>query len=123
MRSRGRRPAPRPSKWSRRGHCCHKASRCRTRATTLVRCCGIATRPGASRASDRLVIDDRSGAATWDEIIAAMRLSHADRMIDAEFTLTEPVSCDRSRLGQLLTNLLGNALTHGDVRSPVWVVG
>jgi signal transduction histidine kinase len=57
------------------------------------------------------------------EIIAAMRLSHADRIIDAEFTLTEPVSCDRSRLGQLLTNLLGNALTHGDVRSPVWVVG
>ena len=32
-----------------------------------------------------------------------------------------PVLCDRARIGQLLSNLLANALTHGDPTSPVWV--
>ncbi len=36
-------------------------------------------------------------------------------------TINEPVDCDRVRIGQLLSNLLGNALTHGAKDEPVRV--
>ena len=36
-----------------------------------------------------------------------------DRDIAASYALDRPIDCDSSRLGQLLSNLLGNALAHG----------
>lgn len=33
----------------------------------------------------------------------------------------EPVNCDAARIGQLFSNLLGNALTHGSADRPVLV--
>lgn len=41
------------------------------------------------------------------------------RTIIAHYDLDEPVNCDRVRIGQLLSNLLGNALTHGAAEAPV----
>jgi sigma-B regulation protein RsbU (phosphoserine phosphatase) len=35
--------------------------------------------------------------------------------------LDQPVSCDRVRVGQLLSNLVSNALSHGEAGSPVRV--
>ena len=35
--------------------------------------------------------------------------------------MTEPVDCDRVRMGQLLSNLLGNAVTHGSRTQPISV--
>ncbi len=41
------------------------------------------------------------------------------RRIETEFALGEPVDCDRSRIGQMVSNLLGNALTHGAEDQPI----
>jgi sigma-B regulation protein RsbU (phosphoserine phosphatase) len=42
-------------------------------------------------------------------------------VIEAELATDQPVHCDRIRIGQLLSNLLGNALTHGATDKPVVV--
>jgi len=43
------------------------------------------------------------------------------RTVETAFFLHEPVSCDRSRIAQLFTNLLSNALTYGAADQPVRV--
>ena len=48
------------------------------------------------------------------QVVDELRLSHPDREIEVDFALHAPVDCDRNRIGQLTSNLLGNALTHGD---------
>jgi phosphoserine phosphatase RsbU/P len=53
-----------------------------------------------------------------DELSAAM----PDRVIESDFRIAGPVNCDRSRIGQMVSNLLGNALTHGSPDKPVKVV-
>jgi phosphoserine phosphatase RsbU/P len=55
------------------------------------------------------------------QVIDELRLSSPGRQIDAEYTLDVPVNCDRSRIGQLLSNLVGNALSHGASNEPVRV--
>jgi signal transduction histidine kinase len=54
-------------------------------------------------------------------VIAESRTSFPDRLIDAEIALNDPVNCDRTRLAQLLSNLLGNALTYGTPTQPIQV--
>ena len=53
------------------------------------------------------------------EVVEALRHAHLERSIQTAFDLPRPVRCDRGRLQQLLSNLLGNALTHGATDSPV----
>jgi len=53
------------------------------------------------------------------QVVAELRATHPDRRIETHFALSEPVYCDRVRIGQLASNLLGNALTHGAVDQPV----
>jgi signal transduction histidine kinase len=55
------------------------------------------------------------------QIVAESQSSAPDRVIETRFALTAPVNCDRRRLGQLTSNLLGNALTHGAPDKPVLV--
>ena len=43
--------------------------------------------------------------------------SHHEISIDLDFL--DPVDCDAERIGQLVSNLLGNAITHGAVDHPV----
>jgi len=52
------------------------------------------------------------------QVVQELRAS-TDRTIDAELSLTHGVRCDPVRLGQLTSNLLGNALTHGASDKPV----
>lgn len=54
-------------------------------------------------------------------VITESRAAHPDRAIEPEFSLCEPINCDRGRLAQLLSNLLTNALTYGSGERPVRV--
>lgn len=53
------------------------------------------------------------------QIVAELRSIAAGRTVEAHYAIDEPVDCDRARIGQLLSNLLGNALTHGAKGIPV----
>lgn len=55
------------------------------------------------------------------QVVAEMRLIYPKREITALFKITMPVNCDSDRVAQLLSNLLANALTHGDTNFPVHV--
>jgi signal transduction histidine kinase len=54
-------------------------------------------------------------------VIAELTASNPDRVVEANFSFPEPIHCDPARLAQLLSNLLGNALTYGSVDQPVRV--
>lgn len=58
---------------------------------------------------------------TLDQVVAELQSSHPDRAIQTRFTLLSGVDCDHARIAQLLSNLLGNALTHGSADQPVVV--
>jgi signal transduction histidine kinase len=53
------------------------------------------------------------------QVVDELRVVAPGRIIETEFSLPEPVNCDPSRLGQMVSNLLGNALTHGAPEEPV----
>src|SRR5580692_4456441 len=43
------------------------------------------------------------------QVIDELRLSSPGRQIDEEYAIDVPVNCDRTRIGQLVSNLVGNA--------------
>jgi phosphoserine phosphatase RsbU/P len=55
------------------------------------------------------------------QVIDELRLSSPGRRIEAEYAIGSPVDCDRGRIGQLVSNLVGNALSHGAASKPVQV--
>jgi PAS domain S-box-containing protein len=55
------------------------------------------------------------------KIVNEIQAAHPDRIIRTEFNLHQPIDVDQARLEQLLSNLLGNAVTHGAVEEPVVV--
>ncbi len=56
------------------------------------------------------------------QVVDELSTAVPDRVIQCDFRITSPVNCDRSRIGQMVSNLLGNALTHGSADKPVKVV-
>lgn len=52
-------------------------------------------------------------------VIAELKSVWSDVVIEASIGIDEPVNCDRSKMGQLFSNLLGNAITYGDQRKPI----
>ncbi len=56
------------------------------------------------------------------QVIDELQSIHPDRIIKTDFALTKPVTADPVRIGQLFSNLLGNALTHGSEGEPVTVI-
>jgi sigma-B regulation protein RsbU (phosphoserine phosphatase) len=55
------------------------------------------------------------------QVVDELRSAMPDRIVETDFHISEPVDCDRSRIGQLASNLIGNALTHGAPDEPVGV--
>ena len=57
--------------------------------------------------------------AVLDQVVSELRVGAPDREIVTDFARLGPVNCDATRTGQLVSNLLGNALSHGDPAQPV----
>lgn len=53
------------------------------------------------------------------QIVEELEASQPSREILCDLAVPDPISFDASRMGQLVSNLLANALTHGDPRQPV----
>jgi phosphoserine phosphatase RsbU/P len=56
-----------------------------------------------------------------DQVVDELRTASPQRLIETSFEITGSVNCDRTRIGQLASNLIGNALTHGARDRPVHV--
>jgi len=77
-------------------------------------------RLGGGISVDR-VIDTRLAEALA-QVTDELRVAWPDRVIESDITLNYPVACDTARIAQLLSNLVANALTHGDPAYPVRVL-
>jgi sigma-B regulation protein RsbU (phosphoserine phosphatase) len=55
------------------------------------------------------------------QVVAELQATAAPHEIQAVFDLRVDVDCDAQRIGQLLSNLLGNAITHGSPHEPIRV--
>lgn len=66
--------------------------------------------------------ESRSLQDTLAQTIDEMRSAWPDRTIETELDLPEPIDVDHARLGQVFSNLLGNAITHGAPDQPIRVV-
>lgn len=56
------------------------------------------------------------------KIVNEIQSAHPERTIETDFALHQSIDVDRGRLEQLLSNLLGNAITHGAEDQPLKVV-
>jgi signal transduction histidine kinase len=64
-------------------------------------------------------VEDAGLSATLEQVIAEARTVWPEREVKSEIELSRSVNCDSARVGQLFSNLLANALTHGDPQGPV----
>jgi len=60
--------------------------------------------------------------AALQQVVDELQSTNPESIIRAEFSLTKPVIADPVRIGQLLSNLLGDALTYGATGEPVTVI-
>jgi signal transduction histidine kinase len=60
-------------------------------------------------------------ATALRDVIDELRDANPDRAVDSHIAIDAPVRCDLGRVQQLLSNLLGNALTYGAPDRPVQV--
>lgn len=76
------------------------------------------------RTGENLVIapeEAKDLEASLSHVVGELRQAHGDRRIVEDVQLREPVWCDTPRIQQMLSNLLGNALTHGAPDEPIVV--
>lgn len=76
-------------------------------------------RLGAGMGVSLARVDDLPDAML--EVISELRSTNPDRVVIDTIGPCGPVFCDRTRLQQLLSNLLANALTHGAADRPAMV--
>ena len=77
-----------------------------------------------ARLGDGLDIEFDEGrdlASTLNQVVDELRSVDANKDIETDFQLTRPVPCDHGRIAQMVSNLIGNALTHGAENVPVKV--
>jgi signal transduction histidine kinase len=56
-----------------------------------------------------------------EHAVNELRAAHPERLVVADFALTSQVRCDPSRIAQMFSNLVSNAMTHGASDAPVRV--
>ena len=64
---------------------------------------------------------DQALAEELQQVVEEVRLAWTRPDIEAHFAIAVPVVCDRQRMAQLLSNLLTNAVTHGEPGAPIRV--
>ena len=57
-----------------------------------------------------------------EQVIAEFKAVQPHRRIETELSADVPVVADHQRLARLFSNLIGNALVHGDAGKPVRVI-
>ncbi len=55
------------------------------------------------------------------QVVNELRSAWPDRSVETRFSFEAPVSADAARIGQMVSNLVGNAFAHGDTDAPVRV--
>ncbi len=69
-----------------------------------------------------LSIHDAEGLdKTLEHVVSEIQRVHPSRVIESDIGMLERIRCDHERIAQLLSNLVSNAITHGDDESPVQV--
>nr|CAD6629970.1 PAS domain-containing sensor histidine kinase [arsenite-oxidising bacterium NT-25] len=61
--------------------------------------------------------------AVLEQVVEELQAAHPGRGIQSSLQIKGNVSCDGGRIAQLVSNLLGNALTHGAPDRPVRLTG
>ena len=56
-----------------------------------------------------------------EDVVSELRVAHPNRKVLSDIYIAQSISCDRGRVQQLLSNLLGNALAHGAVDQAIVV--
>jgi signal transduction histidine kinase len=56
------------------------------------------------------------------QVVSELQSAHLDRTIETTFDIHGSINCDSQRIGQLLSNLLGNAVSHGSADRPIRVL-
>jgi signal transduction histidine kinase len=56
-----------------------------------------------------------------EQVVDELRAAWPDQAIATDFSIDRGVNCDPNRIAQLTSNLIGNALKHGDGKTPVRV--
>ena len=64
---------------------------------------------------------ESSISSMLEHVVAELVSKHSDREVITEIDSNIALLCDSGRLGQLLSNLLKNALVHGDANQPIRV--
>lgn len=60
-------------------------------------------------------------AGTLEQVVSEIRTGHPESLIETNIDLPAEIEVDHSRIGQMLSNLLGNAVTHGSPDEPIKV--
>jgi len=76
-------------------------------------------RLGAGLALNREIHDTLEPAIV--HVINELRSAWPERRVETRFQFSAPVSVDAPRIGQMVSNLVGNAITYGDSDRPVRV--
>ena len=58
---------------------------------------------------------------TLEQVVGELRTSYPERLIELHLDATIEVEADHARLAQMFSNLLANAITHGEIDQPVRV--
>lgn len=67
------------------------------------------------------VVEGERIEPTLSAVVNELMASHPDRQIEMRFDLSRAVPADHPRMAQMLSNLLGNAITHGAHDQPIVV--
>ncbi|SHJ18339.1 GAF sensor signal transduction histidine kinase [Palleronia salina] len=68
-------------------------------------------------------IPDARLAETLEQVVEEIRVASPDREIVLDLNFPQAINCDPARLGQAVSNLISNAITHGCSDTPIRITG